>query len=101
MLRLSFAMTLVGCISQTRHIAVLCKLGKLVSFADCSLSCALMQDWHSYLRKIQSLCMTFETILSARRATRRSPGRDKKVVIAVETTRQPIDTIKEYAQKTD
>ena len=55
-------MTLVACISQTRHIAVLCKLGKLVSFADCSLSCALMQDWHSYLTKIQSLFITFEII---------------------------------------
>ena len=53
-------MTLVGYISQTRHIA--CKLGKLVSFADCSLSCALMQDWHCHLTKIQSLCMTFEII---------------------------------------
>ena len=55
-------MTLVGYISQTRHIAALCKLGKLVSFADCSLSCALMQDWHSHLTKIQSLRMTFEII---------------------------------------
>ena len=55
-------MTLVACISQTRHIAVLCKLGKHVSFADYSLSCVLMQDWHSYLTKIQSLCITFEII---------------------------------------